>query len=136
MLPPDDLIYTIVLSYILIFFVGFSVVKIRKSIINRFGLITFLTTGCILALLRVSCLFYLSYRLKNHTWTYFVSKFKFLLYPESQLLLIYQNQFTPIENPVWLTTIFSLALIIGSFLWALPLLFLKAKKRELLLKDA
>lgn len=95
--------------------------------IARRAILVFGFAGTLLSLLRIGSLFYLSYRMQTHTFSPDVLSLSYILVPEIWLFSVIRQ-----PNFVLDTLLTSIALIIGSFLWAFPLLLLwGAPKRQL-----
>jgi hypothetical protein len=101
--------------------------RMFKSRFTRTGVIAFCLAGVLFAVLRISWVWYLAYRMHAHMWSESlrtVNSFLKFFFPEEIVI-----SFFPIEDPFW-HTLFSLILIIGSFFWASALLLLGARKKK------
>jgi hypothetical protein len=99
--------------------------SMRRKIVSR-GIIIFVGIGSLLALLRVLICINVSYHMKNHLMTYWVSVSALFLVPETFFVqyLPYEIQET---NSIFAVLIPVLA--VGSYLWTLPLLFINSKRK-------
>lgn len=103
-------------------------IRMFKSRFTRTGVVAFCVVGILLAVLRISWVWYLAYRMRTHTWSESIERANSFLgyfFPEEIFISLF-----PIEAPFWRTLFLSLILIIGSFFWASVLLLLGARKRE------
>lgn len=101
--------------------------KVVKSKISSRQLAAFLSIAVMLALVRTAILLYLQYRTQSHTFSDNVLFLSYALYPELPL-----TQVLPTTTYGAYLTVSIGALILGSFLWAFPLLiFLSPKDRAL-----
>lgn len=98
--------------------------RIVKSRISARQLAAFLSIVVILALVRTAILLYLQYRTQSHTFSENVLLLSYALYPELPLT---QALPTPTYGAYLVVSIG--ALILGSFLWAFPLLIILSSKK-------
>jgi hypothetical protein len=103
----------------------FVLAKKRKSEITKRGVLLFLVCGSLLALFRSWAYWYLSYRMRTHTFYETLRPLMLCLLPEAALV----NLLPPIENLNWWVAIMYGALIIGSFLWTFPLILFLARRK-------
>ena len=103
----------------------FSLSRGSKAETSRRGLALFLICGSLLALFRSWAYWYLSYRLRTHSiFDGTLRPLELSVLPEVGFVGLVQ-----IENVyLWLGLMYG-ALIVGSFLWALPLLLFSTRKK-------
>ena len=98
---------------------------------NRFGrgaFIVYLVAGTLLLLGRVSLLVYLNLRMSSHTVTAAALKLGWLLYPEA--LVIGELPFSAQATKGLYYASFCLLLLLGSYVFAIPVLFLVRSRRS------
>jgi len=97
----------------------------HKSKVTKRGVSLFIACGSLLAITRSGVFWYLDYQLRHHTVNESTHLLQWIVLPEAFLV----GQFSTEENiELWLTVIY-VALILGSFLWALPMLLFTARKK-------
>jgi hypothetical protein len=99
--------------------------RIVKSRISAKQLAAFLSIVVILALVRTAILLYLQYRTQSHTFSENVLLLSYALYPELPL-----TQMLPTTTYAAYLTVSISTLILGSFLWAFPLLIVLSSKSK------
>src|SRR6266508_5978648 len=122
-----SLIQIVVLVAIVLVY-GWAAMRMFKSKFTRTGVIAFFLIGTFLAVVRVSWVWYLGYRMRTHTWSVSLQTFNSLVkyfFPEEIVVSL-----LPIEDPFRSTLFLSLVLIIGSFFWASILLLVGARPRK------
>ena len=95
-----------------------------KSKISRRGFILFLICGSLLAIYRSWAYWYLSYRLRTHTGSEALRPLALSLLPEASFVGLIQLE----SLGLWVTLMYA-SLILGSFLWALPLTLIYSGRR-------
>jgi TRAP-type C4-dicarboxylate transport system permease small subunit len=96
----------------------------REAKGSRRGYITFIICGGLLAISRSWAYWYLSYRMRTHTVTEGLRPLELLLLPEAWFVGLVQLD----SLGAWLSLMYA-ALIVGSFLWAFPLVLFFARRR-------
>lgn len=117
----------VLIAAIIAFLYALVVIRLWQIKIARRAIRVFVFAGFVLSLLRIGSLFYLGYRMESHTFSSNTLLLSYVLVPEIGL-------FSSIRQPnvVLDTLLTSAVLIVGSFLWALPLLlFWGVPKRQL-----
>jgi hypothetical protein len=102
--------------------------KISKSRLASRDVFLFLVIGALLAVIRVGWFWYLSQRMMTHTWNASLStlsQFLILLYSEAPVTSALGG-----IDPFWDLVISSIIFAVGSFLWASPLLLVRARPRS------
>jgi hypothetical protein len=103
------------------------VIVLSRIHVARRAILVFVIAGSVLSLLRIGTLIYLSHRMQSHTFSASLLPLSYILVPEVWLFSLIRQ-----PNFVLDTLLTSTALIIGSFVWALPFLLLwGAPKRQL-----
>jgi len=103
---------------------AFALYKGREAKINWRGFALFLICGGLLAVYRSWAYWYLSYRMRTHTGTEALRPLELSLLPEARFVGLVQLD----SLGAWLTLMYA-ALIVGSFLWAFPLVLFSARRR-------
>ena len=98
--------------------------RVAKSKIGSRGILTFFSVFMILTLIRVAIMLYVQYRVQSHTYSGTVSYLSYALYPDLPLALL-----IPTQTEAAYLTVSIVALILGSFVWAFPLLIFLTRKK-------
>ena len=89
-----------------------------SNLVNK-QLRLFLLVAAGLATVRILVLFYIQSRVQSHTFSESVFYLTYLLYPELPVMV----QLMPITSPALYFTTAITSLLLGSLLWAFPLLY-------------
>lgn len=102
-----------------------SLNKLRKLQLRRRTFIEFMLIVSALALFRMTIFLFLQYRTISHTFTDNVYNLSYLLYPETPLVSL-----IPISKYFIFIFVSCLSLLLGSYVWAFPILAIMATKRS------
>ena len=118
----SDIILIAIWGYL----ITITMIVIAKVKLSRTGILVYLIGGGLTAITRIACFWFVNYRMHQHTMTPLVDMLNMILEPDVLLATKILN--SQLDNELFYYTVFSLALILGSYLWALPLLLIKHRK--------
>ena len=106
----------------------FSPVGLLNLRITRRGLTAFLVAAILFSLARVGFLWYLRHVSWSHESNLLASPALLFLCPEA-LLIPKLSTYVPAYHSAWDMALPTAIILIGSFLWALPFIFLGSRKK-------
>jgi hypothetical protein len=107
----------------------FSTVGVLALKITRRGLTAYLVTAIVLSIGRAGFLWYLWHVSWTRDSNLLASPTLLFLCPEA-LLIPKLSSYMPAYSSAWDMALPSATIILGSFLWALPFIFINSKKKE------
>ena len=107
----------------------FSALGIRILKITGRGVTAYLVAGIVLSLAREGFLWYLWHVSWSHSSNLLVSSALLFLCPEA-ILIPKLSTYLPAYGTAWDMALPSVMILIGSFLWVLPFVFLGSKKKK------